>query len=204
MGTMMVFSSLSLILLDRYLLSEGIIGVLYAIIGVEMMFISKYGIRFLLRKFGDTKLLKFFTLIMAFVFLAFPFLYNVWLMIIFSGPLILSMAILRPILTANTQKAAPPDRQGVASGWRVNTYAIASVIAPLVSTAFLDLQIGKQYFLGVKNAYYFMALASSFTLFIMYCLVKYDIKNFSSSFRNRTGFEWDSSKSKRFSGEDQI
>ena len=203
-GMMMVFSSMSLILLDRYLLSEGFIGVLYAIIGVEMMFISRYGIRFLLRKFGDTKLLIFFTLIMVFVFLAFPFLYNVWLMIIFSGPLILSMAILRPILTANTQKAAPPDRQGVASGWRVNTYAIASVIAPLVSTAFLDLQIGKQYFLGVKFAYYFMALASSFTLFIMYCLVKYDIKNFSSSFRNRTGFEGNSSKSKRFSGEDQI
>ena len=204
MGTMMVFSSMSLILLDRYLLSEGFIGVIYAIIGVEMMFISRYGIRFLLRKFGDTKLLIFFTLMMVVVFLTFPFLYNVWLMILFIGPLILSMAILRPILIANTQKAAPPDRQGVASGWRVNTYAIASVIAPLVSTAFLDLQIGEQYFLGVKIAYYFMALASSFALFIMYCLVKYDIRNFSSSFRKRTGFEGDPSKFKGNSKESQI
>jgi predicted MFS family arabinose efflux permease len=204
MGTMMVFSSMSLILLDRYLLSEGFIGAIYAIIGVEMMFISRYGIRFLLRKFDDTKLLKFFTLMMVFVFLTFPFLYNVWLMILFIGPLILSMAILRPILIANTQKAAPPDKQGVASGWRVNTYAIASVIAPLVSTAFLDLPIGEQYFLGVKIAYYFMALASSFTLFIMYCLVKYDIRNFFSSFRKRTGFEGDPSKFKRFSEENQF
>ncbi|MHA1883575.1 MAG: MFS transporter [Promethearchaeota archaeon] len=203
MGTMMVFSSMSLILLDRYLLSEGFIGVIYAIIGVEMMLISRYGIRFLLKKFGDTKLLAFFTLMMVFVFLTFPFLYNVWLMILFIGPLILSMAILRPILIANTQKAAPPDRQGVASGWRVNTYAIASVIAPLVSTAFLDLQIGEQYFLGVKIAYYFMALASAFTLFIMYCLVKYDIRNFSSSFRKRTGFEGNPSKFKRTSEENQ-
>jgi len=204
LGTMMVFSSMSLILLNRYLLSEGFIGAIYAIIGVEMMLISRFGIRFLLRKFKDTKLLAFFTLMMVFVFLTFPFLYNVWLMILFIGPLILSMAILRPILIANTQKAAPPDRQGVASGWRVNTYAIASVIAPLVSTAFLDLQIGEQYFLGVKIAYYFMALASSFTLFIMYCLVKYDIGHFSSSFRTRTGFEGNPSKFKRFSKENQF
>jgi DHA1 family multidrug resistance protein-like MFS transporter len=204
MGTMMVFSSMSLILLDRYLLSEGFIGTIYAIIGVEMMLISRFGIRFLLRKFGDIKLLKFFTLMMVFVFLTFPFLYNVWLMILFIGPLILSMAILRPILIANTQKAAPPDRQGVASGWRVNTYAIASVIAPLVSTSFLDLEIGEQYFLGVKIAYYFMALASSFMLFIMYRLVKYDIKHFSASFRKRTGFEGDPSKFKAFSEGDQL
>jgi len=174
-----------LILLDRYLLSEGFIGIIYAIIGVEMMLIARFGVRYLLNKFGDTKLLKFFTLMMMCVFLVFPFLYNVWLMIIFIVPLIFSMAILRPILIANTQKAAPPDRQGVASGWRINTYAIAQVIAPLVSTAFLDLEIGEKYFLNVKIAYYFMGLASSFMLFLMYRLIKYDIKKFSSSFRKR-------------------
>jgi predicted MFS family arabinose efflux permease len=204
MGTMMIFSSMSLILLDRYLLSEGYIGAIYAIIGVEMMLISSYGIRFLLKKFNDTKLLIFFTLMMVFVFLTFPFLYTVWLMIVFIGPLILSMAILRPILIANTQKAAPPDRQGVASGWRVNTYAIASVIAPLVSTAFLDLQIGELYFLGVKIAYYFMALASSFMLLIMFYLVKYDIRNFSRSFRNRPSVEEVPSKFKKSSEENQF
>jgi MFS family permease len=195
MGMMMVFSSMALILLDRYLLSEGSIGLIYALFGVEMMVIARFGIRILMRKFGDVKLLKFFVLMMAFAFLIFPFLYTWWSMVIFLVPLIFSMAIIRPILIANAQKAAPPDQQGEASGWRNNTYAIASVFAPLVSTMFLTV-FGDNIltegidetstFLGIKVAYFMMGITSSVFLFIMYGLVLHDIKKYSSSFRTRT------------------
>jgi len=194
MGMMMVFSSMSLILAQRYLLPVGFIGAVYAIIGIEMMIVSRFGIRLLLKKYGDVKLLKFFVLLMGFSYLIFPFLYTVWSMVLFLIPMIFSMAILRPILIANTQKAAPPDQQGEASGWRSNTYSVAAVIAPLISGYFLTVfgdnlltpAIDEtQTFLGVGIAYYFMGIVSSLLLFIMYGFVVYDIKKYSGSFRKR-------------------
>lgn len=203
MGMMMIFSSMSIIFVQRYELSILYIGIIYAIIGIEMFFVSKFGIRWLLNRYGDVKLLKFFVLLMGFSYLIFPFLYTVWSMLLFVTPMILSMVILRPILIANTQKAAPPDRQGIASGWRTNTFSIAGVIAPLISGYFLTIfgdnlltpSIDEtQTFLGVGIAYYLMGIVSSLLLFIMYGLVVLDIKKYSSSFRKRTEVKQDQPK----------
>ncbi|MHA1729708.1 MAG: MFS transporter [Promethearchaeota archaeon] len=181
-GFSMVFSSFSLILFNRYNVSQGFIGIVFAIAGVEMMIISGTAIKPLLMRFGDKKLLKFLTLLVASVFLIFPFLIEVWMIFFFLIPLIFSMTVIRPVLIANIQKAAPPDQQGVISGWRVNMMSIAQIVAPLISTSFLE--FGSSFkIIGIELSYYLIGFTSAILLFMMFALIMFDIKKYSKSFR---------------------
>ena len=49
------------------------------------------------------------------------------------------MSVIPPLIQSNLTKAIDPDKQGEASGWTMNFQSISQIIAPLVSTGFLEI-----------------------------------------------------------------
>ena len=73
------------------------------------------------------------------MFIIYPYLFELWMVYIFILPFAFCMAFMRPLISANIAKAVDPLKQGTISGWAVNLQSFSQIIAPLISTGFLEL-----------------------------------------------------------------
>ncbi|MFX1323765.1 MAG: MFS transporter [Promethearchaeota archaeon] len=135
----MFTSSFPLVLINKYGADTSAIGLLMAVAGVGLLIYGIILMKPLIRKIGEKYLLltTFIVLIITFEF--YPYLAELWMFYIFILPFAFCMAFMRPLISANIAKAVDPLKQGTVSGWAVNLQSFSQIIAPLISTGFLEL-----------------------------------------------------------------
>lgn len=170
----MINSSFPLVLTLRYGLDPAMIGLFASLAGV-LMIISGISIRIIVKKKGEKKLILFVLILAVIMFLGYPFLSTVWLLLIFVFPYAFSHIAIRSILLTNVSKAVDEDRQGEASGWASNVQSIAQIIAPLIAYSYLEIFAFS--FLGISlDAYFMIGLTGAFVSLLLLFLVLVDIR----------------------------
>lgn len=139
MITVMVNSSFPLFLDNRYGAGPMIIGSVMSVAGIVVMFYAGVLMKPMLRKFGEKRVLIFGFILIIVTFLFFPYLTELWMVYVFVIPFAFCMSIIPPLIQSNLTKAVDQDKQGEASGWTTNFQSISQIIAPLVSTGFLEI-----------------------------------------------------------------
>ncbi len=139
MITVMVNSSFPLFLDNRYGAGPSIIGSVMSVAGIVVLIYAGILMKPMLRKFGEKRVLIFGFILLIVIFLFFPYLTELWMIYVFVVPFAFCMAVIPPLIQSNLTKAIDPDKQGEASGWTTNFQSISQIIAPLVSTGFLEI-----------------------------------------------------------------
>jgi len=137
--TVMLNSSLSLILDERYGADTAMIGLVIAVAGITLMVYAGLLLKPLIQKLGEKRLIfvGIFMLILTFAIL--PYLTEVWMIFIMILPFVFGMAALPPLIQTNLSRAVDADQQGSVSGWATNFQSIAQIIAPLIATWYLQI-----------------------------------------------------------------
>ncbi|MFW9881871.1 MAG: MFS transporter [Candidatus Thorarchaeota archaeon] len=135
----MFMSSYALVLNKRYGADASVIGYVMAVAGVGLLIYGLIVIRPLLKKFGEKRTLKFMFVLAIVLFLIYPYLFDFWMVFPFVLGFAFMLSIMRPLISTNITKAVDPNRQGEVSGLAFNIRSLAQVIAPLISTSFLQI-----------------------------------------------------------------
>lgn len=139
MITVMVNSSFPLFLDNRYGAGPSIIGSVMSVAGIVVLIYAGFLMKPMLRKFGEKRVLIFGFILLIVIFLFFPYLTELWMVYVFVVPFAFCMSVVPPLIQSNLTKAIDSDKQGEASGWTSNIQSISQIIAPLVSTGFLEI-----------------------------------------------------------------
>ncbi len=139
MITVMINSSFPLFLDNRYGAGPMIIGSVMSVAGIVVLFYAGVLMKPMLRKFGEKRVLIFGFILLILTFLLFPYLTELWMVYVFIIPFAFCMSIIPPLIQSNLSKAVDSDKQGEVSGWTTNFQSISQIIAPLVSTGFLEI-----------------------------------------------------------------
>lgn len=135
---LMFTSSVPLIIIERYSRTTKDIGLIMTFVGLVMILNGGFVMKILVKRIGEKKIFIISTLILIPTFLSFDFLYQFWMLYIFVIPLGYGRAVIGPFVQSNITKTVEADKQGVVSGWSSNMQSIAQTLAPLISTAFLE------------------------------------------------------------------
>ena len=135
----MFTTSFPLVLYDRYGADASIIGSVMAVAGIGLLIYGMILMKPLIRKIGEKHLLLTTFIMLIILFIIYPYLSQLWMVYIFILPFAFCMAFMRPLISANIAKAVDPLKQGTVSGWAVNLQSFSQIIAPLISTGFLEL-----------------------------------------------------------------
>lgn len=135
----MFTTSFPLVLFDRYRADTSIIGSVMAVAGLGLLIYGLFLMKPLIRKIGEKHLLLTTFIMLIILFIIYPYLSQLWMVYIFILPFAFCIAFIRPLISANIAKAVDPLKQGTVSGWAVNLQSFAQIIAPLISTGFLQI-----------------------------------------------------------------
>jgi len=174
-------STLPLVLDERFHVSPSQIGFLFSVFGVELIVFSGLALKRILNRFGEAKLLVVSITILVFSFVIYPFIDNFWSLFAFITPPVVAMALFRPIVQSTLTKAAPESRQGEANGWGTTMQGMAQVIAPLVSTSYLE--AGSLILFSITvSAYYLIGwtIAAVFVTLLLIAII--DVKLYPKDF----------------------
>ncbi|MBN2150124.1 MAG: MFS transporter [Candidatus Lokiarchaeota archaeon] len=174
-------STLPLVLEERFLVSPSQIGLLFSVFGIELIVFSGLALKRVLKRFGEAKLLVASIALLASSFVVYPFIDNFWLLFAFITPPTVAMALFRPIVQSTLTKAAPESRQGEANGWGTTMQGIAQVVAPLVSTSYL--QAGSLLLFGITvSAYYLIGWTISAVFVALLIVAIIDVRLYPRDF----------------------
>ncbi|MFW9784191.1 MAG: MFS transporter, partial [Candidatus Heimdallarchaeota archaeon] len=134
----MFTSSFPLVLAKKYEADTSSIGLLMAVAGAGLLIYGIVLMKPLIRKIGEKYLLITTFIMLIIVFEIYPYLAELWMFYIFVLPFAFCMAFMRPLISANIAKAVDPLKQGTISGWAVNLQSFSQILAPLISTGFLE------------------------------------------------------------------
>ena len=135
----MFMSSYALVLYKRYGADASVIGSIMAVAGIGLLIYGVILMKPLLRKVGEKRSLIITFILAIIIFLFYPYLYEFWMVYPYILVFAFVIALMRPLISANITKSVDADRQGIVSGWAVNLQSFAMVIAPLISTGFLQM-----------------------------------------------------------------
>jgi len=135
----MFMSSYALVLDKRYGADASVIGYVMAVAGVGLLIYGLFVIRPLFKKFGEKRTLKLTFILAIVLFLIYPYLFDFWMVFPFVLVFAFMLSLMRPLISTNITKAADPNRQGEVSGLAFNIRSFSQVIAPLISTLFLNI-----------------------------------------------------------------
>jgi multidrug resistance protein len=171
----MLTSSFPLILDKRFDADPFIIGTIMASAGIVIMLYAGIVLKQVIKKVGEKRMLIFAFFLNIVNFLIFPYMYELWMAYLFVVPFAIAMSMLPPLIQSNLTKAVDPDKQGAVSGWATNFQSFAQIVAPLLSTFFL--QIGGWVVYSVDfNAYQLIGFTAVFFGIILTTLGIIDIK----------------------------
>lgn len=136
----MFTTSFPLVLSDRYGADASIIGSVMAVAGIGLLIYGVILMKPLIRKIGEKHLLQTTFIMLIIIFIIYPYLSDLWMVYIFVLPFAFCIAFMRPLISANITKAVDPLKQGTVSGWAVNLQSFAQILAPLISTGFLEIR----------------------------------------------------------------
>jgi len=137
--TVMFNSSMALVLLKRYGATEIIIGLVMTLAGVTILIYGGFLMKPLFKKVGEKKVLLIASILLIVNFLAFPFMTELWMILVLIPSFVFSMVFLPSLIQSNITKAVDDDKQGVVSGMTTNVQSIAQIISPLIATGFIQI-----------------------------------------------------------------
>ncbi|QEE14325.1 MFS transporter [Promethearchaeum syntrophicum] len=149
-------SSLPVYLDIRFDVSADQIGILYTLIGIEMMIFSLLIFKRLIGKFGEKRIFLFANIGMICSFIIFPYLDRFWMIYLFMFFNIFFIMSIKPIIQLRLAKKIPSSSQGSINGWAVNSKYLPKIFAPLITTYYLEIE-----FLGRINSYFLIGLTSA-------------------------------------------
>lgn len=176
MITVMVNSSFPLILDKRFNANPFVIGTVMAAAGIILMIYAGIFMKPLLKKVGEKRLLIFAFILMIFNFLIFPMLNELWMVYVFVIPFAFAMATLPPLLQSNLTRAVDSDKQGTVSGWATNFQSVSQILAPLLSTLYLDIN-GMVILSFYFNPYQLIGYTAVFFGIILTLIGLFDLKS---------------------------
>jgi len=167
--TVMFNSSMALVLLKRYGATEIVIGLVMTLAGVIILIYGGFLMKPLFKKVGEKRVLLIASILLIVNFLAFPFMTELWMILILIPSFVFSMVFLPSLIQSNITKAVDDDKQGVVSGMTTNVQSIAQIISPLIATGFIQiggLSIG-MIFLNPYELIGYLAVILGIVLFII-------------------------------------
>ena len=176
--TVMFNSSMALVLLKRYGATEIITGLVMTLAGVTILIYGGFLMKPLFKKVGEKRVLLIASILLIVNFLAFPFMTELWMILILIPSFVFSMVFLPSLIQSNITKAVDDDKQGVVSGMTTNVQSIAQIISPLIATGFIQiggLSIGV-IFLNPYELIGYLAVILGIGLFI---ILYFDLKRHS-------------------------
>jgi DHA1 family tetracycline resistance protein-like MFS transporter len=153
----MIFSGLSLIPNQKYGATSSSIGNIITLMGVCTFIFGVVLMKRLKNRIGEQRMLLFAIILLIAAYLIMP---NLPTFISFSLFIVIFSAgnnFARPIIRSNLSRAVDPDKQGLISGYSTTVASIARIIAPLISTGWLQLG-GLTIGLLVLNEFYMIAI----------------------------------------------
>ncbi|MFX0081813.1 MAG: MFS transporter [Candidatus Hodarchaeota archaeon] len=135
----MFMSSYALVLDKRYGADASVRGYVMAIAGVGLLIYGLIIMRPLLKKFGEKRILILTFILAIVLFAIYPYLFDFWMVFPFVLAFAFMLSFMRPLISTNITKAVSPNRQGEVSGLAFNLRSFAQVVAPLISTSFLQM-----------------------------------------------------------------
>lgn len=164
-----VFSSMSLVLNKRYGADATEVGSVSTVMGVFTFIYGGLLLRRAKEWVGEQRLLLVAICLSLTAFTIMPVLPTFTSFYLFIAFFSAGSNFGRPILSANLTRAVDEDRQGLVSGYSTTVNSIARIIAPLVSTGWLELgglTVGSLF----VNKYYMIA-ATGFTAGLLFLLM---------------------------------
>jgi DHA1 family tetracycline resistance protein-like MFS transporter len=135
----MFMSSYTLVLDKRYGADASVIGYVMAVAGVGLLIYGLIVMRPLLKKFGEKRTLILTFILAIILFTIYPYLFDFWMVFPFVLVFAFILSFMRPLISTNITKAVSPNRQGEVSGLAFNIRSFSQVLAPIISTSFLQI-----------------------------------------------------------------
>jgi len=132
-------STMPIYLNERFAVNPFQIGLLFSCFGIASILVAGVIMIKVTNKYGEKKTFVFSMVLQILLFLLYPLIPSFELLFFFVLLPAFTNNVVRPIINGGISKAAPKQRQGEAAGYGSNVQSIAQVIAPLVSSYFLDL-----------------------------------------------------------------
>lgn len=176
--TVMFNSSMALVLLKRYGATEIITGLVMTLAGVTILIYGGFLMKPLFKKVGEKRVLLLASILLIVNFAVFPFMEELWMILILIPSFVFSMVFLPSLIQSNITKAVDDDKQGVISGMTTNVQSIAQIISPLIATGFIQiggLSIG-MIFLNPYELIGYLAVILGIGLFV---ILYFDLKRHS-------------------------
>lgn len=135
----MIFSSLSLILNQRYGATSFSIGNIMTAMGVCTFFFGIVLMKRVKDRMGEQRMLLLAIMFLIVGYLLMPSLPTFTSFYIFIVVFSAGTNFARPIIRSNLSRAVDEDKQGLISGYSTTVESVARTIAPLISTGWLQL-----------------------------------------------------------------
>jgi DHA1 family tetracycline resistance protein-like MFS transporter len=135
----MIFSSLSLILNQRYGATSFSIGNVITAMGACTFIFGGILMKRVKNQIGEPRMLFFAIILLIVGYLIMPNLPTLTSFYIFIVVFSAGNNFARPILRSNLSRAVGEDKQGLISGYSTTVESLARTIAPLISTGWLQL-----------------------------------------------------------------
>ena len=135
----MIFSSLSLVLEQRYGATSVSIGNIMAVMGICTFIFGGLLMKRVKDWIGEPRMLLFAIVLLIASYLITPSLPTLASFYIFVIVFAAGNNFARPIVRSNLTRAVAEDQQGLISGYSTTASSIARIIAPLISTGWLQI-----------------------------------------------------------------
>jgi DHA1 family tetracycline resistance protein-like MFS transporter len=146
-GTTMMFSlmmsGMSLILDRRYNSGLMAIGNIAAMMGVISFIIGMGLMRPLNRRLGENKIFFGAILLFGVAYFIYPFMNTITGFYGFMLLLVSGSSLARPVVRSRLTKAVKPSQQGTISGYSTTVRSMAQIVAPLITTGWLQIRVLK-------------------------------------------------------------
>jgi|GEM_PF-1175070 MFS transporter, DHA1 family, tetracycline resistance protein len=146
-GTTMMFglmmSGMSLILDRRYNSGPMAIGNIAAMMGVISFIIGMGLMRPLNRRLGENKIFAGAILLFGVAYFVYPFMNTITGFYGFMILLVSGSSLARPVVRSRLAQSVTPSQQGAISGYSTTVRSMAQIVAPLITTGWLQIRVLK-------------------------------------------------------------
>jgi len=144
-GTTMMFglimSGMSLILDRRYNSGPMAIGNIAAMMGVISFIIGMGLMRPLNRSLGENKILIGAIFLFGLAYGVYPYMNAITGFYVFMILLVSGSSLARPVVRSRLAQAVKPSQQGAISGYSTTVRSLAQIVAPLITTGWLQIRV---------------------------------------------------------------
>ena len=144
-GTTMMFglimSGMSLILDRRYNSGPMAIGNIAAMMGVISFIIGMGLMRPLNRTLGENKILIGAIILFGLAYGVYPYMNAITGFYVFMILLVSGSSLARPVVRSRLAQAVKPSQQGAISGYSTTVRSLAQIVAPLITTGWLQIRV---------------------------------------------------------------